>query len=349
MLSLNDREWKEFFIDEIFSVGSGKRLETRNKVPGTTAFIGATDNTNGITGFIGNTNNSKDKNVLGVNYNGAPCIAFYHPYECIFSDDVKRLHLKEFEDNKYIFEFFATIIRKQKQKYNYGYKCNEKRMVRQKIIVPVTDEGNPDVDFMEAYIKQQEQDKVNAYIQYCKERLAELGTEVEIETASDKHWESFFIKDIFDKVERGKRLKKDDHIKGDKPYVSSTALNNGVDQFIGNEKGTRVFEDCLSLANSGSVGSCFYEPFPFVASDHVTHLKKDDASKFIYLFMATMLNRLSEKYNFNREINDFRINREKIILPVTEDGKPDYDYMEQYAKNMMIRKYQSYLDYLQKQ
>lgn len=160
---------------------------------------------------------------------------------------------------------------------------------------------------------------------------------------NEKEWKEFPINEIFNEVGRGKRLKKDDHIKGYKPYVSSTALNNGVDQFIGNEKGIRVFENCLSLANSGSVGSCFYEPFPFVASDHVTHLKKDDTSKYVYLFMATMLNRLSEKYNFNREINDFRINREKILLPVTEMGEPDFDYMEQYAKVIECKKRSQYI------
>ena len=81
------------FFNDIFTVEAGKRLETRNKMPGTCPFIGATDNGNGITGYVANDNASKDCNVLGVNYNGAPCIAFYHPYGCIFTDDVKRLHL----------------------------------------------------------------------------------------------------------------------------------------------------------------------------------------------------------------------------------------------------------------
>ena len=36
----------------------------------------------------------------------------------------------------------------------------------------------------------------------------------------------------------------------------------------------------------------------------------------------------------------------KIILPVTDDGTPDYEYMEQYAKNLMLQKYKRYLAYL---
>lgn len=37
-----------------------------------------------------------------------------------------------------------------------------------------------------------------------------------------------------------------------------------------------------------------------------------------------MTNRWSQKYNFNREINDLRISREKISLPVNNNGEPDY-------------------------
>ena len=83
----------------------------------------------------------------------------------------------------------------------------------------------------------------------------------------------------------------------------------------------------------------------FVASDHITHLRNSKNTKHSYLFIATLLNRLSQKYNFNREINDKRISNEIIILPITSDGKPDYAYMEQYTKNLMLRKYCEYLNY----
>lgn len=162
-------------------------------------------------------------------------------------------------------------------------------------------------------------------------------TEKETENLEEKEWEEFFLKSIFEEVQRGKRLKKDDQVSGKMPYISSTSLNNGVDNFIGNNTSVRIFSDCLTVANSGSVGSSFYHPYSFVASDHVTHLANNKFSKYIYLFIAALTNRLSEKYNFNREINDKRISREKIMLPVTEQGEPDLEYMEQYMKNLVAR------------
>ena len=37
------------------------------------------------------------------------------------------------------------------------------------------------------------------------------------------------------------------------------------------------------------------------------------------------------------------------MLPVTDEGKPAYKYMEQYAKNMMLKKYEQYLAFIDRQ
>lgn len=163
-----------------------------------------------------------------------------------------------------------------------------------------------------------------------------------IEDLQDKEWKEFFIKKIFNKTMRGKRLTKSNQIKGNIPYVSSTALNNGVDNFIGNTEDVRMYSNCLTVANSGSVGSTFFHPYEFIASDHVTHLKNEDFSYLSYLFIATLIGKISGKYNFNREINDTRISREKIILPINESGEPDYDYMEKFMGNLELEKREEY-------
>ncbi len=149
-------------------------------------------------------------------------------------------------------------------------------------------------------------------------------------------WKSFKFNEVFTLIKRGKRLKKADHVDGSTPYVSSTSLNNGVDGFIGNEDRVRVFEDCLTIANSGSVGETFYHQYSFVASDHVTQLKRDGLDKYTYLFMVPIIRRLSEKYSFNREINDDRISREQIILPVTSDGSIDFEFMSSFMKSLEV-------------
>ena len=147
-------------------------------------------------------------------------------------------------------------------------------------------------------------------------------------------WKPFYFTEVFTEIQRGRRLKKADHEEGKTPYVSSTSCNNGVDGFIGNKGGIRKFSDCLTLANSGSVGCAFYHNYTFVASDHVTKLKRSGVDKYAYLFMIPIVNRLAEKYSFNREINDERIKREKLLFPATDEGEIDFVFMSSFMKSV---------------
>lgn len=342
--SLNAKEWKEFAIGDLTTISAGKRLTKSDMNPGNKPFIGASDSNNGVTAFVSNTNTSQDRNVLGVNYNGSVAESFYHPYTAIFTDDVKKLSIKEVEGNKYHYLFIKNAILQQKSKYQYAYKLNEARLKKQKIMLPIDSKGNPDWPFMEQYIKTLMTNISAKYVLYCKNKLVGLRYK-QIEKLEEKKWHEFFLKDIFETVQRGKRLTKTNQTHGLKPYISSTALNNGIDNFIGNRAGVRLFSDCLTIANSGSVGSTFYHSYEFIASDHVTHLKNSKFNSFVYLFIATQTSRLSGKYNFNREINDKRISRDKIMLPVNDKGEPDYEYMEQFMMNLEYKKREDFIEF----
>lgn len=347
MKTLDQCNWKEFRLEDIFTIDPGVRLTTANMTMGKRPFIGATDSNNGITAFVDNTNKSLDSNVLGVNYNGSVVENFYHPYEAIFSDDVKRLHLKEVENNKYICLFIKQSLLKQKAKYQYGYKFNGERMKRQYIMLPSTPEGTPDYTFMEEYMRQKEQTilaKYKAHISNMLDNQSVIGGG----KSSNVNWKEFYFTDVFTEIQRGKRLKRADHSNGKMPYVSSTALCNGVDGFVGNTESVNIFSNCITIANSGSVGSAFFHSYEFVASDHVTKLQNKEVSKYAYLFMLPIINRLAEKYSFNREINDKRIKRERFVLPATPEGTPDFAYMDAYMRNIELQQLLKYLQHYTK-
>ena len=167
--------WQVFLIRDIFTISAGKRLTKADMQIGNRPFVGATDNfiNNGITEWVNNANESIDQNLLGVNYNGSVGEVFYHPYECIFSDDVKRLHLKKQLDSKYILLFIKTAILQQKVKYAYGYKFNEQRMLKQPIMLPCTPEGTPDWQYMESYMRHIESQQIVKYLQHYTKYIAD--------------------------------------------------------------------------------------------------------------------------------------------------------------------------------
>lgn len=163
---LDEMEWDAFKLTDVFKINPGKRLTVSDMKMGNTPFIGASDSNNGITNFISNRNASFDRNVLGVNYNGSVVENFYHPYDCLFSDDVKRFHLKNWKDGKFILLFMKGIILQQKSKFLYAYKFNEKRMKNQSIMLPVDGNGAPDYSYMEQYIKNIFYTKAKEYLDF---------------------------------------------------------------------------------------------------------------------------------------------------------------------------------------
>ncbi len=360
MLTLSDRKWKEFNFIDLFDIRKG----FYNKKPsgsgyGRIPFLGATERNNGITSFhtvddikqsskMGyGKNESIDKkifsgNCIAVTNDGSVGHAFYQkiPFTC--SHSINPLYLINYELNEKISLFLIRMIEMQRVCFQYSRKWRSERMEKSKILLPRNEQGEPDWIFMENYIKQIENIQKEKYKAFALKKLENLEYK-EIPKLNEKTWKAFYFKDVFKSIQRGKRLKKDDHILGDKPYISSTFENNGIDGFVGN-KDCKQFFNCLTIANSGSVGSTFFHRYEFVASDHVTSLKNDSFNEYIYLFIIPIINRLKDKYNFNREINSSRINRERLILPTKFDQTPDYDYMEQYVKNIMYEQLKAYLE-----
>jgi len=342
-LNLNDREWKAFYLTgkDMFYIKKCSTMKTTG-VDGTDGVfdvVGATSKNNGNVFFANEKYKGKlvGKNTICLIKTGQGSVgdAIYKGNDFIPSNNVAII--KKDNLNKYIGLFIVTLINKGSNRYSYGYIRNEKRISREKIMLPINDDGNPDWKFMEKYSKAIQENKTKEFEEYARAKLKNLEHK-DIGCLNSKDWKEFFLKDLFPTIQRGKRLIKNNQLKGSKPYISSTASNNGVDNFISNDKDTRLFNNCLTIANSGSVGSSFYQPYEFIASDHITHLKNISMNRFVYLFIAAQTNGLSEKYNFNREINDTRISREKVMLPVSNDGKPDYEYMEQYMKNLEYKK-----------
>ena len=171
-VAFKGREWRAFFIEDLATIDSGIRLKKADMKAGETPFVGASEMENGVTGFVSNKNESRDKDVLGVNYNGSVCYSFYHPYEALFSDDVKRIKLKDRNaHSKYTLLFLSVAIAGQKEKYAYGYKFNSRRMKRQLLMLPVTPDGTPDWAFMSAYMQQLEQKMLREALAYFKGKI----------------------------------------------------------------------------------------------------------------------------------------------------------------------------------
>lgn len=99
---------------------------------------------------------------MSVNRNGSVGYSFYQPYKALFSNDCRKLRLKN--KSPFVGKFISRIIKGQKDKYGYGYKMGTGRIKRQKILLPVDKKGQPDYEYMEHYIKKLEYEKLVKYL-----------------------------------------------------------------------------------------------------------------------------------------------------------------------------------------
>lgn len=355
MKKLNEKEWKPIQIVKLFDDISAGKISNASKFEksdiGEIEYVAATNRNNGCLYFL------KDSGSLQKKIQSGNCIGFikdgngsagYSIYKFEnFTSTVNVIYGYANWLNLNNGLFFVASQDKIKEKYSHGYKRNLSHLKGDKVMLPVTDQGEPDYRYMEEYTKSKRKEFISRYKAFVKKQMEGLEYK-KIPSLEEKEWNHFLIPEIFPKIQRGKRFKKADHESGNIPYVSSTALNNGIDGYVKKNDGTRVFDDCISLANSGSVGAVFYEPFKYVGSDHVTCLKRSNTSQYIYLFLVTQIEKQGSNFNFNREINDARIKKMQVMLPVTDQGEPDYEYMEQYTKNIMLKKYTQYLSFLKR-
>ena len=347
-MAQHDKDWDAVSIDALFDFERGKENNMASLTVGNTPLVSARKMNNGVKSFVSNPKKTiRGGNVISLNNDGdgGAGLAYYQPMDFALDTHVTALHPKSDIPADALLYMTASIS-KQHSIFGHGRSISLPRAKRLKNMLPINATGEPDYDYMANYTNIMRAKMQKKYRAYVEKRIDELSSCTKVSSIHDRDWKPFYISAIFSEIERGKRLKKADQVSGNVPYVSSTSLNNGVDGFIEAPCRSRVFNDCISLANSGSVGSAFYEPFEFVASDHVTHLKNCDLNKWAYLFLTVTIEKQKGNFNFNREINDIRIRNMKIMLPVCDDGTPDFEYMEQYAKYMMLQKYRQYMDYL---
>lgn len=345
MKKIKELKWKDFLLLDLFTYQKGNQKNMNALTDGVTPLVSAKKIENGYKGFY----NIDDKELfkghcltLNNDGDGGAGLSYYQPISFALDTHVTALYPKNVM-SKNVMLYIACCISKQSVLFGHGHSINTSRLNHLTIMLPCDSSGeSPNYAFMEEYMRKMEEKLLTRYKGYIEKK--NLKCQNGRGKMKDCRWKEFDVKEVFPNILRGRRLKTDDHIKGAMPYVSSSAMDNGVDNFISNNQGVRIFNNCLTIANSGSVGATFYHPYSFVASDHVTSLANEEFNKYIYLFGGNIASRLSEKYSFNREIKDSRLQREKMMLPVNDNDEPDYEYMEEYMRNIEYRLISRYIN-----
>ncbi|MEI6754155.1 MAG: restriction endonuclease subunit S [Paludibacter sp.] len=151
-ISLKTDTWMSFKLKDIFNIHTSNDKNLESSEDGLTPYISASQVNNGISSYVANEATQKG-NTLTVARNGSIGATFYHSYAyCVSPDDV-RVFDPKFSFNKYIAIFISVLIEREKYRFAYGRKFGTKRMMDTELKLPVLENGQPDWQFMEDYIK----------------------------------------------------------------------------------------------------------------------------------------------------------------------------------------------------
>ncbi len=165
---------------------------------------------------------------------------------------------------------------------------------------------------------------------------------------NDRKWKEFKIEELFDVGGTVTTKPQDLKLNGFVPRITCAAVNNGFDGLYKNEY---TEEKNVITIDSATIGAVFYQPYNFIATDHVEKLKlkKHLMNRYIGLFLKSAIDKAKgTKYDYGYKFSQTRIKRQTFELPVDKNGNPDYDFMEKFIKEREEKKRNDYLEYVKK-
>lgn len=151
-VKFNVEEWKIFKVKELFHIKGSKTTPKRTLQEigfGEYPYITTSSVNNGVEGFYDLY--TEEGNVLVVD-SAVKGFCSFQPQNFTASDHVEKL-VPKFELNPYLAMFFVTIINLERYRYSYGRKFNQIRIKNTEIRIPVKQDGSPDYELMENFIK----------------------------------------------------------------------------------------------------------------------------------------------------------------------------------------------------
>lgn len=351
MLSLNDREWhvyRAFGEEGLFQIKStssgvdGIRLKegSDDSLP----YITRTDANNGIGRFTASENET-----FGVDSGGCITIGldtqtvFWQPSDFITGQNIHVVTADVLNEN--IAFFLIPIFKIQLEKFNWGGNgATLGRLKRSKIILPSDVNGEPDWEFMQAYVIERKERLIKRQLAFLEHEIEAMGGCIDFKEETE--WQPFSIGELFHTFVNGKgrglnHLKKVQY--GGIEYIGATNRNDGVLCFVEvDSEAVKMIQpgNCIGFIRNGdgSAGYAIYREGEFISTSDVMYGYADWLNESTGRFFVVAQDKIKAKYSHGHKRSAERLKSDRVMLPVGTDGSPNWLYMEQYEKRLRVEK-----------
>lgn len=304
-------------LSEIFDIKYGVNLELNklDQVENGINYVSRTRNNNGVSAIVkkieGITPNPA--NTISVALGSSTVLFSFLQEEPYYSGrDIAYLKPKNILTKNQLI-FYCMVIKENRFRYSYGRQANK---TLKDILVPSPNEIPDWVN--------------NCYspsFDATKKPFYDNSMGLNLDTSN---WKEFYITDLFN-LTKGKYYPKSSYNKGDIPLISASDTENGISDYT--DLAPTYNGNCLTLGKVKM--SIFYQPVPFSCSHDVTVLEPIYRfNQYIGMFMKVVLEQNKYRYNYGRQIQ-LNVTKELTVkLPITIDGTPDWQFMENYIKQL---------------
>ncbi|MDO4189754.1 MAG: restriction endonuclease subunit S [Lachnospiraceae bacterium] len=335
-------DWKEFEISKLFTIKSPASRTIKAYSEGDIPYVSSGSFNNGIISYLEPKEGETLEKGGCITVSPLDGSSFYQEEDFLgrggAGSAISLLYNENL--NRYNALFICTIIKISAERFGYSDALTSDNLKTLKIKLPpkynddgttyldeikqYSDDGyEPDWLGMEKYMILLE-GKANESLD--RFQSVKVSKEEPIDTSG---WKDFPITDFFElSLPKGDlQVKKVED--GEVPLITPSNYNNGLLQKIADTS-----ESTLYKSNSLTVdmfGNAYYqeEDFFVTAHGHVNVLiPKFDMNKYIGWFMASSIKKMFfYKYDFSDMCTQKVLNKEVMLLPIKENGKPNWEYM----------------------
>ena len=267
----------------------------------------------------------------------------YHEGKFLLANNILVMEMAGLSRNQKI--FIGSLI----NKLNYGgYSGYPRKETLKNDVIELPKRNNQiDFEFMDTFIAELEAERI---AELEAERIAELEAYLKVSGLDNYElsveelkalrdydsidFEEFEYQEVFDKIVQGRRLKKDDQIPGDIPFVMSGVTNTGIVNFISNP----VASFPRNSITLDIFGNAFYRPYAYGAGDDtgVYWNEENEYSKEVMLYITSSISRsVAGKYDYGNKLRSSKSKNIKMKLPAVSKGVLDTDYMRIFTNAVM--------------
>ena len=335
MTQIDTSKWGKFRVGDLFEIKPTKSYKMRNADlldGGNTPVVVNSAFNNGIGGFTTQEPTEKGGIITFSDTVDANTI-FYQEKPFTGYSHVQGVYpVGEWanEWDKYSLLFFASCFKSTALRYGFDYSNKFRRDValELKVLLPQTPDHTPDFDYMENYMKN--------LIKLAAKRVEKVKEEKPKYKIDTKDWGKFRVGDLFTvylgDYNNPKFLTEDEN---GIPLVSATAINNGISGYYKKTSDLKVITK-NKITWGKQCPYFYYQTTDFITGQGTYYLDVSALSFYTSLFICAVLNNeISQKYDYNNCLIGKKLSEEIILLPITTKGSPDWQFMEDYMKNIM--------------